>query len=53
MKTNKKCIIALTALVLSLTANATASEFIYKPASKTTIAVNLQKVEGGHLLAAA
>ena len=34
---------------LSLAASATASEFIYKPASLTVAAVNLQKVEGGHL----
>ncbi len=39
----------LTALALSVAANATATEFIYKPASPTVAAVNLQKVEGGHL----
>ena len=37
------------AFALSLAANATAGEFIYKPASPTVAAVNLQKVEGGHL----
>ncbi len=39
----------LPAFVLSLAASATASEFIYKPASPTVAAVNLQKVKGGHL----
>ncbi|MBY4679129.1 MBL fold metallo-hydrolase [Marinobacterium arenosum] len=41
--------VLLAAALLSLTANAQAAEFIYKPASMTEIAVNLQKVEGGHL----
>lgn len=49
MKTFQKSILAATTLVLSLTTIATANEFIYKPASKTTIAVDMQKVEGGHL----
>ena len=49
MKTILKSKLLLTAFVLSLAANATGSEFIYKPASKTTMAVNMQKVEGGHL----
>ena len=39
----------LAAFVLCLSANAPAAEFIYKPASPTKIAANLQKVEGGHL----
>ena len=39
----------LTAFALSPAASATASEFIYKPASPTVVAVDLQKVEGGHL----
>jgi glyoxylase-like metal-dependent hydrolase (beta-lactamase superfamily II) len=38
----------LAVLALSTTTNATATEFIYKPASPTEISVNLQKVEGGH-----
>lgn len=37
------------AAVLFLSVSATAAEFIYKPASQTEIAVNLQKIEGGHL----
>ncbi len=49
MKTIGKSKFFLTAFVLSLAANATASEFIYKPASPTVEAVNLQKVEGEHL----
>ena len=49
MKTMLKCKTLLAALVLSLAANATASEFIYKSASPTVAAVNLQKVDGGHL----
>jgi len=49
MKTMVKGKFLLTAFILSLAANATASEFIYKPASPTVAAVNLQKVEGGHL----
>ncbi len=49
MKTILKCKTLLAAVVLTLAANATASEFIYKPASPTVAAVNLQKVEGGHL----
>lgn len=41
---------ALLAVVfLSLSANVIAAGFIYKPASPTKIAANLQKVEGGHL----
>ena len=39
----------LMAVALYLSTNASAVEFIYKPASPTEIAVNLQKVEGGHL----
>jgi len=49
MKTIVKGKFLLTVFVLSLVANATASEFIYKPASPTVAAVKLQKVEGGHL----
>lgn len=41
--------VLLVAATLSLSANATAVEYIYKPASPTEIAVNLQRVEGGHL----
>ncbi len=48
MKTLVKGTFFLTAFVLSFSVNATASEFIYKPASTTVAAVNLQKVEGGH-----
>ncbi|MCX4026892.1 MBL fold metallo-hydrolase [Endozoicomonas sp. SM1973] len=39
----------MAAAILTLSANAAAAEFIYKPASLTRIATNLQKVEGGHL----
>ena len=39
----------LTAFALSPAVNAAASQFIYKPASATVPAVDLQKVEGGHL----
>lgn len=35
--------------ILSLSVNVLAVEYIYKPASPTEIAVNLQKIEGGHL----
>ena len=49
MKTIIKGKLLLTALVLSLAANVNSQEFIYKPASLTVVAVNLQKVEGGHL----
>lgn len=49
MKIIKSSNALLMAVVLSLSANASAAEFIYKPASPTEIAVNLQKVEGGHL----
>lgn len=49
MKMIKSSNALLMAAVLSLSANAPAAEFIYKPASPTEIAVNLQKVEGGHL----
>lgn len=49
MKTILKFRFLLVILTLSLAASATASEFIYKPASPTVAAVNLQKVEGGHL----
>ena len=49
MKTIVKRIFLLAAFLLSLAANATTNEFIYKPASPTVTAVNLQKVEGGHL----
>ncbi len=49
MKTILKFRFLLVTLTLSLAASATASEFIYKPASPTVAAVNLQKVEGGHL----
>ena len=49
MKTIFKFKFLLATLILSLAASATASEFIYKPASSTVAAVNLQKVEGGHL----
>lgn len=41
--------VLLMAAILSFPATATAAEFIYKSASPTEIAVNLQKVEGGHL----
>jgi len=37
------------ALVYSFMANAWATDFVYKPASPTTIAVDLQKIEGDHL----
>ena len=37
----------LVALALSLAVNATASEFIYKPASPTVAAVNLQGLKEG------
>ena len=49
MKIILKCQFLLIPLVLSLATSATASEFIYKPASPTVVAANLQKVEGGHL----
>ena len=49
MKIIKSSNALLMAVVLSLSANVSASEFIYKPASPTEIAVNLQKIEGGHL----
>ncbi len=39
----------LTAFALLPAANATTSQFIYKPASPTIPAADLQKVEGGHL----
>jgi len=39
----------LTAYALFPAANATASQFTYKPASSTIPAADLQKVEGGHL----
>jgi len=42
-------ILFLTAFALSPAVNAAASQFIYKPASATVPAVDLQKVEGGHL----
>ncbi len=49
MKTIVKGKFLLPAFALFLAVNATADEFIYKPASPTVAAVNLQKVEGGHL----
>ncbi len=49
MKIIKSSSALLMAVVLSLSAKAQATEFIYKPASPTEIAVNLQRVEGGHL----
>ena len=49
MKTTLKGYFLLPAFALFLAVNATADEFIYKPASPTVAAVNLQKVEGGHL----
>ncbi len=49
MKTIFKFKFLLAILILSSAASATASEFIYKPASPTVAAANLQKVEGGHL----
>jgi len=49
MKIIKSSNTLLMAVVLSISANVPAAEFIYKPASPTEIAVNLQKVEGGHL----
>ncbi len=49
MKMIKSSNALLMAAVLFLSTNALAAEFIYKPASPTEIAVNLQKVEGGHL----
>ena len=39
----------LTVFALSSEVNATTSQFTYKAASPTVAAVNLQKVEGGHL----
>ena len=39
----------LAAAVLTLSANISAAEFIFKPASPTEIAVDMQKIEGGHL----
>ena len=39
----------LASIFLSLSFNAPAAEFTYKPASLTEVAANLQKVEGGHL----
>jgi glyoxylase-like metal-dependent hydrolase (beta-lactamase superfamily II) len=44
-----KSLLLLTAFTLSLAANAATSQFIYKPASSTVTAIDLQKVEGGHL----
>ncbi len=44
-----KSFLILTAFALPTAVNATASQFIYKPASSTVPAVDLQKVEGGHL----
>jgi glyoxylase-like metal-dependent hydrolase (beta-lactamase superfamily II) len=44
---NSKALLA--ALALSLAINAHASEFIYKPASATDVAVHHQKVQGSHL----
>ena len=49
MKTIVKGKFLLLALAMSLPVNVTASEFTYKPASPTVVAVDLQKVEGGHL----
>ena len=49
MKTIFKIQLLLVSFVLSLAANATASEFAYKPASPTVAAVDLQRVEGGHI----
>ncbi len=49
MKTILKFRFLLVTLTLSLAASATASEFIYKAASPTVAAINLQKIEGGHL----
>ena len=49
MKMIKSSNAFLMAAILSLSANVSAADFIYKPASPTEIAVNLQKVEGGHL----
>ncbi len=44
-----KSYLFLTVFALSSAVNATASQFTYKAASPTVAAVNLQKVEGGHL----
>ena len=44
-----RSILFLTAFALLPAANATTRQFIYKPASPTIPAVDLQKVEGGHL----
>ena len=44
-----RSILFLTAFALLPAANATTSQFIYKPASPTIPAADLQKVEGGHL----
>ena len=49
VKTITKYQFILAVLALPIAASATASEFVYKPASSTVAAVNLQKVEGGHL----
>lgn len=49
MKTFSIGILLLTAFALSFVANATSSQFVYQPASPTVPAVDLQKVEGGHL----
>jgi glyoxylase-like metal-dependent hydrolase (beta-lactamase superfamily II) len=49
MKMIKSSNTLLMAAVLLLSTNVLATEFIYKPASLIEIAVNLQKVEGGHL----
>ena len=46
---NVKSFLFLTVFMLSSAVNATASQFTYKAASPTVAAVNLQKVEGGHL----
>ena len=44
-----KSFLFLTAFALSPAVNATAGQFTYKPASPTVPAVDLQKIEGGHL----
>jgi glyoxylase-like metal-dependent hydrolase (beta-lactamase superfamily II) len=44
-----KSFLFLTVFTLSSAVNATASQFTYKAASPTVAAINLQKVEGGHL----
>ncbi len=44
-----KSFLLLTAFALFPAANATAVQFIYKPASPTVQAVDMQKIEGGHL----